>query len=330
MEVTNQETVKVEEAKPLDAIVAEPKRPSLDDIETGEYTFEQKEEKKEDKPAELKTEAAKIEPAVVEKQEIQQPKKYKLKIDGIDTELTEEEVIRFAQMGKASHKRFEEAASIKKQVEPILKALKEDPYYLLTHPEMGVDEGKLREATEKWLAEKIMFESLPQDQQQLHLAKKELETIKKQQELQRQAEEQAKMADMEKKYAEDYERQFLGALEKVNVPKEPRVIARMAEYMSRAVKTNTQLSAEDAALLVKEDLAREQAAVASKLTPEELVNFIGKENADKVRKYFASQVKNVLAEEGSRPREQKDIKKQQKNWSNIKDFKSYLDKLEGY
>lgn len=46
-----------------------------------------------------------------------QPTKFKIEVDGAEEELTAEEVVKFAQLGKASTKRFQEASELRKSAE---------------------------------------------------------------------------------------------------------------------------------------------------------------------------------------------------------------------
>src|SRR5439155_16062490 len=72
-------------------------------------------------------------------------RKLKLKVDGREEELPEEEVVKWAQMGRAAQKRFQEASEKRKQAEDFIRMLKEDPISVLSNPAIGVDFRKLAE-----------------------------------------------------------------------------------------------------------------------------------------------------------------------------------------
>jgi len=93
--------------------------------------------------SEQSTEQSAGEAAVEKAQE--EIRKLKLKIDGIEQEYSEEDVIKMAQMSAAAQKRFQEAAATRKQSEEFLNALKTDPLSVLSHPDIGVDVKKFAE-----------------------------------------------------------------------------------------------------------------------------------------------------------------------------------------
>jgi len=103
------------------------------------------------------------------------PKKYKLKVDGREEELDEESVSKLAQMGRASSKRFQEAAQSRKQSEDFIKMLKEDPASVLTNPAIGID---LRKFAEDYLMKQYEQEKMTPEQRQMKDYEARLQTIR--------------------------------------------------------------------------------------------------------------------------------------------------------
>ena len=79
-------------------------------------------------------------------------RKMKLKVDGVESEYGEDEVIRYAQQGKAANKRFEEAATMRREAEQMVNLIKRDPRAVLEDPRIGLN---FRQIAEEYLADQL-------------------------------------------------------------------------------------------------------------------------------------------------------------------------------
>src|ERR1051326_8976996 len=99
-------------------------------------------------PASVPTEASSgAEPAALPKESAipQEPRKFKLKVDGQEWEADENELTKYAQIGRAKEKRFEDAAKLRKEAEERMDRLKKDWVSVLK------EQGISREDIEKYL-----------------------------------------------------------------------------------------------------------------------------------------------------------------------------------
>ena len=91
-------------------------------------------------------------------------RKYKLKINGVEKEYGEAEVIRRAQHFESADQKFQDAAKSRKQVESFLAALKSNPMEVLANPNLGFN---FREIAEQYLAKEYRQEMMSPEQQEL-------------------------------------------------------------------------------------------------------------------------------------------------------------------
>lgn len=113
--------------------------------------------------------------AAAKAEEERQARKWALKYDGKDHEVTsEEELVKLAQKGLGADRRFEEAATLRKQIEAAARRMADDPLEIMTA--IHGDEGKAaqiaarrmlahpkgREIIEAMLLEQYQYESLPE------------------------------------------------------------------------------------------------------------------------------------------------------------------------
>jgi len=82
-------------------------------------------------------------------------RKYKVKLDGKEVEVDEDELINSYQLRKVSDQRLQEGVKARRQAEAFLQMLKADPRKVLSDPRIGIDVKKM--------AEDIIYENLQQE-----------------------------------------------------------------------------------------------------------------------------------------------------------------------
>jgi len=190
-------------------------------------------------------------------------RKLKLKLEGADIELPEEDVIKLAQQASVANRRFQDAAMSRKETEAVLKMLKENPKVAME--KLGID---LRKFSEETLTEIIKRE------QESPAAKKERELEEKVRSYEaKEAEraEEAKRAELVREESKKREaataeeraqitrldKLFTKALEDSGVPKTPWSIARMAQLQRVSNKNGWEMPAEQLAKIAREDYDKE-------------------------------------------------------------------------
>lgn len=213
------------------------------------------------KPAEAST------PAEV-KAEI---RRLKLKLDGADVELPEDQVIALAQRGAGSDKRFNEASALRKQAEQVLEFIQANPKEALT--KLGID---LRKFSEETLTEILQREAESPEQKKIRETEEKLRRYEEQEKAKeasdkKKAEDDAKeakkraMSEKEKEIMNNLDNLFTTALKEVDLPKDEYTVSRMITlYKAKrrieremGIKDSPELSPQALAQLVKEDVERE-------------------------------------------------------------------------
>lgn len=207
------------------------------------------------------------------------PRTFKLKVDGQELELPESEVLSLAQQGKSASKRFQEAATAKREAQEIVQFLKSNPKQAFQ--KLGID---VRKFSEDSLMEIIQQEKMTPEQRTAAAERQELASYK---EREKQAAEQAKTAKQDADTmaaAKVYDETFTKALAEKGVPKTPFTIVRMAQLTIAAQKKNLPIDASKIAQLVREDYQKEHNVLLDGLEGEDLLKFFSKDVLKKISK----------------------------------------------
>lgn len=228
--------------------------------------------KPEVKPAE--TQAAKAAEAA---------RKYKLKVDGRDEEYSEADVLRLAQLGKASDKRFQEAAQMRKQSEEFINLLKspEGLKQIAKNPAVNLD---LRKFAEDLLVEEMKKEALTPEQRQIAELQAQLQKYnddQKANEAKAAADERQKLEDH---YAQDFDKKITQVITTSGLPKTPETVKRMVKYMSNALSQGIDIEPENVVELVRQDYMRVISDLFGQTDGDTLLKLMGDGLANKIRK----------------------------------------------
>lgn len=222
------------------------------------------------------------------------PRRWKVKVDGVEEELTEAELLEHARLGRAAFKRMHEAAEIKKRAVQALERLK-DPnklFEVLTDPELGLSEEQIRQAFEDWYAEKVILPSqLTEEQRRI----RELEALlaeqqrKAQQEAERQ--EAQRRAQLAQHYEQKFQEEIIKAIEDGGLPADPKTVSRIAYYMTENIRQNLGLPMSAIVERVKKDYQNELRTFVGAFEPEKFVRFIGEDMAKNLAAYYAKELR---------------------------------------
>ncbi|MCU0646675.1 MAG: hypothetical protein MUF00_01655 [Gemmatimonadaceae bacterium] len=199
----------------------------------------------------------------------------------------------------ASHKRLEEAAKTRKEIEAEraqmrqLVELMRDPAGLLSlAQELGVTTQALREHIEREAA-------IPADvKRERELARRE-KALQERDEAEKRAREQAKLDAETRQHRERYRAEIVGAAKGVGLPESPAVVGRMARLMAAALDAGSPITAEDAALTVREELSGEVGSLLRDADPDTLRGLLG-DKLDAIRKQEVARA--TQGRDATRPR----------------------------
>lgn len=216
-------------------------------------------------------------------------RKFKVKINGAEQEVSEKELLEGYQTRKAADEKFREAAMTRKQAEDFINLLKKDPAKVLTDPRLGID---ARKWAEEYLLKQLEDEMLDPKEKELRQYKKQLEEIENEKKAAKEEQEKTRTAELTAKYTEDFTKDITSALSTSGLPKTEHTVKRMAYYMHQGLKRGMDLKAGDVVDLVKNDYINEQKSLYSSMDGESLLSILGPEIADKIRKHDLSKLRN--------------------------------------
>lgn len=242
-------------------------------------------------------------PAVEETPVVETPqvKKYKVKIDGQESEVEENELIAGYQTRKASAKHMEEAAALRKQSEQFIAMLKKDPLKILSHPALGHD---LRKLAEEYLGGVLEDELLDPTAKELKQLKQKMSEAEEKTKAEKEEAEAQINAELKGRFTEHYNTSILKVLETSGLPKTSDTVKRMAYYLHQGLLHKMDLKPEDVVDLVKEDYLTTIKELFGAADAEKLTELLGDDVIKKVRKADIEKMKKNPMNEVRTPEKQ--------------------------
>jgi hypothetical protein len=244
-------------------------------------------------------------------------RRMKLKMDGQEIDLPEEEVIKLAQQAGVSGRRFQEAAALRKQAEQVLELLQTKPAEALK--KLVPDTKAYRQLLEDELTDIIKREAESPEQKKI---REQEDQLKAYAEKERQVEEARKQKEKEdadaartkdeqekmEKYSKQYTEIFTKALDETGLPKNAYTMKRMAELQKVNLKKGLNLDASSLATIVKQDYDQEHNARLEqfkspdgKFDGERLLAFFGEDIVKALSKAQIKRLKALSAQKFSTP-----------------------------
>lgn len=227
-----------------------------------------------------------------------EPKLFKVKVDGVEREVTEDELVRDYQLKSISEKRLNETAAQRKQVEEIVTMLKDPKQVRKVLKELGHDTRKL---SEDELGELLLWETYTPEQKEAYQNKQKIQELEQQQQERQQQEEQNHARQARDYYANQYQTQIIEALKISDLPQTPETVSRIAQKMAIGLKYGMELSPTEVIPEVKRDYMNELKAIYGKLEGEHLYQFLGDDTVKKVQQASLAKMKNP---NGTKPAQQ--------------------------
>jgi hypothetical protein len=230
-------------------------------------------------------------------------RKWKLKINGAEREVSEAEAQRRLQLEFSADEKFKQASEMRKQVEQFMHTLKTDPKKVLLNPNLGIN---FRELAEEYLGSEIRKEMMDPVQRELE----ELRAWKAEQEESRQkAEESEKTTKQQQEFeqlksrkAQEYDQKISKVLTEANLPKTAYTVKRVAEVLLNAQRKGYELDLETAVDFVKEGYMTDIQSMFGSLEGDQLFSVLGDGLAKKIRQHDLQKLKAKL-QPGSQPAE---------------------------
>lgn len=215
-------------------------------------------------------------------------KTFKVKVDGSEREVDEATMIRNYQLAEASNKRFQDAAKKEKQIQAQIEKLKSDPWAAMK--EFGMDP---REAAEAYLAAQLEEEMMDPRDRELRDLKKENSQFKQTESEKKKQADQMRMQEMTAKAQESLQQEFIGAIQATGLKPSYATVRRMAALMHDAGANGVDLTADQAAQIISEELSGDVSDHLSAYDDaESLAQLLGPERLKKLREWELSKLKN--------------------------------------
>jgi len=219
-------------------------------------------------------------------------RKHKLKVDGQEIEVDEEELKRGYTHQKAANKMLQEGKASKKQAEEFINMMKDKGKLFDVIKKLGHDPRKL---SEEFLLSQLEDEMMDPREKEFRETKTKLQRYEELEKAQRDAETKKRDDALKAKFADDYTKQFTEALKDTNLPPTKAAVAEMAKYIHRAAKMNFQMTPKEAAQLVKEDIETAHRNLYGEADAETLMKLLGDQGLQKLRTYDTSRLKDPAA-----------------------------------
>jgi hypothetical protein len=226
---------------------------------------------------------------------------WKLKADGqeFDFDASDEAAIkREIEKARGASKRFEEAATMRRQAEHFIHLLKTDPEAILTNPNLGLDFKKI---AEEYLWKQIQEEKMtPEERHQREVERRLKEYQEKEESAKKEAEE-AEFKQLVSKYEADFEQKVLAALDSNKVPRSRKAVRRMGEYMRLAMAHNIEIKPEDLVNHVRQEMTNEDKEIWEGVGDESLLDLVGEKLAKRIRDIDLKRLKSTQGEQFKTP-----------------------------
>jgi len=223
---------------------------------------------------------------------------YKVKIDGRELDIPDEELVRGYQLRQVSQRRMEEAASSRKQVAALLNNLKTNRgaaiAELLNHPEVGLN---FEEIATEHLAQKFQRQAMDPRERELLEAREQLAAYKQQEESRAQAEQKAQNDRFVAEYRKEIQADIDKHVKSAGLPETPRIKNQVVSYLRKAVEAGyTDLTAKDVMPLVKRDFEADVRALVSGRDGPSIAALLGDEVVGTLRQHSVQTFKGAPAE----------------------------------
>lgn len=257
------------------------------------------------------------------KQDASNVKTFKIKANGKVKEIKldmskESDIQKYLELAEGSREKFEEAASLRKQVEALVKELKSNPLAILRNKELGLDVKKL--ATQILEDELREMEMTPE---QKKLAEMERQ-LKEFEEEKKRISEEKKNADLERarlQAMQQFDDEVTEALSSSKLPKSPYVVKRISDTLLEVYNLTDEdgnpmypdATVKDILPYVEEQINNEIKQLFEVAPDDVLESMLGKPRLEKMRKNRIAKAKQVapkIVETGASSQPKKEEKEE--------------------
>lgn len=198
----------------------------------------------------------------------------------------EKTAIRLYQREVASNERFRASSEIEKQWEGLAKRWAEDPEGTFSALAEKLGGAKAEEIASKMLERKFELDTMDPEARERYELQRQVEEFKAKEARQAQEAQEREQAEFRERTNRQYQTQIVEALKAApDLPQSAQSVRRVAAYMRQMALQGMDVDAEVAVKLVRDDYRSEHSSFMKGLDAEKLIELIGEEGVEKIRKY---------------------------------------------
>jgi len=264
--------------------------------------------------------------SVQAKASTENPGYYKIKVDGEELELSQEEMIKYAQLGKAGQKRMAEAARIKQEAFQLIELLRTDPERVLADPDILGSEKAVVEFAKKILSRELEEEQKSPEVREKERLQRELEREREERRREKEERDRAEYERLVQEQEMKLEEEIQEAFEVTGLPRSPYVLKRFTDVMLSFAKSDKDITPKQAMNIVKKEMHKDIQNLLS-VSPEDILeNLIGQENLKRVRKRQVAKIKSETSKPSLPVQSSSSVDKQKQNGKEKMSIKDWLRK----
>ena len=199
-----------------------------------------------------------------------------------------------------------------KLVKEIAEMIQQNPWELLQRAGYNP-----RALAEEYLAQAIEEEMLPENERELRRVRQEKEELERQYKEELSRREQEQMNVQVAQAQQEITSQIIDALEGSNLPKNPDVVKRIANYMYLAEQKGITVNPKQVVPLVEEDLRNLNAQILKSLEPNRSISYLGEDLLKQIRQDDLARLKQnqgTVSQSASKPKSQTTGKITKEQW----------------
>lgn len=218
-------------------------------------------------------------------------RKFKVKLDGQEHDVDEDELIRGYQLRKVSDQRLQEGVKARKQSEALLEILRTDPKRVLSDPRIGVD---IKKFAEDIIYQSLQEEMLSPEQRELQEYKRKVQDYEAKQQKEEQERIQNEQQKLHSQRTETYVTDIRDSLTTAGLPINDYTVAQVVSAMTNAIKAGfSEVTAKDVIEMVHANFVRDTKALYGTSSEETLMKLLGDDVAKKIRNYDINKYKQA-------------------------------------
>lgn len=271
----SQESASQETNESLESQEVEGSEEQIEESESEEVEAKGEEKDKSDKKTKSKEEKA-LEKRI---------KKLKLKVDGHELEEEidlddEERLVRELQLARMGQKRAKEKADLENELRTFFEQLQNDPMELLAR-EFKMNPEQL---IESYINKQLENAKKTPEQIEKERLETELKAIREEREREKQEAQQRELERLQQQEFERYDMLMDQALSKSDLPKNPYVVKKIADYMLVGLEAGMDVTPEDVIPLVRDEMHADLKEMFKVLPVESIEALLGDQVINNLRK----------------------------------------------